>query len=214
MPILQKKEIVELFERWKALNPHPTTELEYKNTYTLLVAVVLSAQATDQSVNKATRSLFAKIDHPKKMIALGEKGLIPYVKSIGLYKTKASNIIALSKILIEKYKGEVPESRKELEALPGVGRKTANVILNTAFGEPLIAVDTHVFRVAQRTGLVPLAKVPIAVEKALEKRVPPEYKQHAHHWLILHGRYICKARTPLCPACPVNDLCKYPNKTT
>ena len=180
MPILQKKEIVELFERWKALNPHPTTELEYKNTYTLLVAVVLSAQATDQSVNKATRSLFAKIDQPQKMIALGERGLIPHVKSIGLYKAKASNIIALSKILIEKYKGEVPQSREELEALPGVGRKTANVILNTAFGEPLIAVDTHVFRVAQRTGLVAPAKTPIAVEKALEKRVPYEYKEHAH----------------------------------
>jgi len=211
MRLLRPKEIAEMFERLKKLNPDPTTELEYTNTYTLLVAVVLSAQATDSSVNKATKMLFAKIDSPQKMLKLGEEGLLPFVKTIGLYKGKAKNVVALSKILLEKFKGQVPSSREALESLPGVGRKTANVVLNTAFGEPLIAIDTHVFRVANRTGLAK-GDTPLAIELALEKRVPALYKRNAHHWLILHGRYICKARLPLCFECPVNDICLFPEK--
>jgi endonuclease III len=209
--LLQKEEIIEIFERFKAKNPEPTTELEYRNVYTLLVAVVLSAQATDISVNKATRALFAAIDNPHDMLALGEDGLIPHIRTIGLYKGKARNVIALSKILIDRHGGCVPSTREALEALPGVGRKTANVVLNTFFGAPLIAVDTHVFRVANRMGLA-RAQTPLAVEMALDKRIPSAYKQHAHHWLILHGRYVCKARLPLCARCPIGDLCQYPKK--
>lgn len=212
MRLLKPAEIKEFFKRLRAKNPAPKTELEYKNPYTLLVAVVLSAQTTDVGVNKATRSLFAKIDNPKNMLALGVEGLIPYVKTIGLYRGKAANVIALSRILLEKHGGEVPHDRAALESLPGVGRKTANVILNTAFGEKVIAVDTHVFRVANRTGLAQGA-TPLSIELALEKRVPDEFKLNAHHWLILHGRYTCKARLPLCPVCPVKEICQYPDKT-
>lgn len=210
--MLKKQEIIALFEALKAANPIPTTELEYKNTYTLLVAVVLSAQATDLSVNKATHSLFAKIDSPEEMVKLGEEGLIPYIKTIGLFRTKANNVIALSRQLIDRHGGKVPTSREELEALPGVGRKTANVVLNTAFGEKTIAVDTHVFRVANRTGLAKGA-TPQAVENSLDKRVPDLYKSDAHHWLILHGRYICKARSPLCGKCPTRLVCQFPDKS-
>jgi endonuclease-3 len=192
--------------------PGPKTELVYKNPYTLLVSVVLSAQATDKSVNKATADLFKVADTPKKMAALGEKRLARYIRTIGLYRGKAKNVIALSKLLIENQDGHVPHSREALEELPGVGRKTANVVLNVAFGEKTIAVDTHIFRVANRTGLAP-GKNPREVEDALVKRVPDEYALHAHHWLILHGRYTCIARKPLCPACIVRDLCRYPDKT-
>jgi endonuclease-3 len=210
---MTKSEIEEFFRRLAAAQPAPETELEYANPYTLLVAVVLSAQATDVGVNKATKPLFAHVDTPKKMLALGEERLIGYIKSIGLYRTKARNVMKLSAILVEKHGGKVPHDREALEALPGVGRKTANVVLNVAFGEKTIAVDTHIFRVANRTGLAP-GKTPLAVELALEKRVPDKYKQHAHHWLILHGRYVCKARKPDCPTCVVNDLCRYRAKTT
>ena len=210
---MKKAETDEFFRRLAKANPAPTSELEYASPYTLLVAVVLSAQATDEGVNKATPALFAAADTPAKMVALGEKRVRGHVKSIGLFNTKAKNIVRLSQILIDQHGGEVPRERAALEALPGVGRKTANVVLNTAFGEPTIAVDTHVFRVANRTGLAP-AKTPLAVEQKLLKAVPDRWKQHAHHWLILHGRYTCKARKPDCPTCPVADLCRFKGKTT
>jgi endonuclease-3 len=206
------RDIEEFFARLKAALPEPKTELEYKNPYTLLVAVVLSAQATDKGVNKATEPLFKIADAPEKMIKLGEAGLTEYIKSIGLFRTKAKNVIALSKLLVEKYAGQVPRDRDALEALPGVGRKTANVVLNVAFGEKTIAVDTHIFRVANRTGLAP-GKTPREVEDRLLEIVPEPYLQHAHHWLILHGRYVCLARKPLCPNCVVNRLCRYKDKT-
>jgi endonuclease-3 len=207
-----KAEAEEFFARLKRHMPEPRTELEYRNPFTLLVAVALSAQATDKSVNKATQSLFKIADTPEKMAALGVQKLTPYIKTIGLYRTKAKNVIALSKALIENHGSKVPKDRDALEELPGVGRKTANVVLNVAFGEPTIAVDTHIFRVSNRTGLAP-GKNPLEVEKGLEKIVPGEYKLHAHHWLILHGRYTCVARKPLCPTCVVNDLCRYKDKT-
>ena len=210
---MKKAETYEFFRRLAKANPAPTSELEYASPYTLLVAVVLSAQATDEGVNKATPALFAAADTPAKMVALGEKRVRGHVKSIGLFNAKAKNIVRLSQILIDQHGGEVPRERAALEALPGVGRKTANVVLNTAFGEPTIAVDTHVFRVANRTGLAP-AKTPLAVEQKLLKAVPDRWKQHAHHWLILHGRYVCKARKPACPTCPVTDLCRFKGKTT
>jgi endonuclease-3 len=202
----------ELFERLRELNPAPTTELEYSSPYELLVAVILSAQATDVGVNKATRGLFRAANTPKAMVALGETKLRKFISSIGLFNTKAANVIAMSKLLLEAHGGEVPRDREALEALPGVGRKTANVVLNTAFGEATIAVDTHIFRVANRTGLAPGENVR-AVEDALLKRVPPEFRQDAHHWLILHGRYTCKARKPECWRCPIRDLCRYREKT-
>jgi endonuclease-3 len=207
-----RKEAEEFFSRLHKQCPEPKTELAYKNPYTLLVAVVLSAQATDQGVNKATETLFKVADAPAKMVALGEKGLIEYIKTIGLFRNKAKNVIALSKALLETHDGKVPKDRESLEALPGVGRKTANVVLNVAFGEPTIAVDTHIFRVANRTGLAP-GKNPREVEDALEKIVPAKYLQHAHHWLILHGRYTCIARAPKCPQCVVRDLCRFKEKT-
>jgi endonuclease III len=207
------KEAETFFARLAALTPHPKTELVYRNPFTLLVAVVFSAQATDKGVNKATAELFKVADTPEKMAALGEKGLTEYIKTIGLYRNKAKNVIALSRALIEQHGSQVPRDRDALEALPGVGRKTANVILNVAFGEKTIAVDTHIFRVANRTGLAP-GKTPRAVEDALMKIVPDKYLEHAHHWLILHGRYTCVARTPKCPVCVVRDLCRYPDKTT
>jgi endonuclease III len=200
------------FEILAAARPDPTTELEYINPYTLLVAVVLSAQATDVSVNKATEPLFKLADSPAKMIALGESNLQQFIKTIGLYRTKSRNVIALSKLLIEKHDGQVPDSREALEELPGVGRKTANVVLNVAFGHETIAVDTHIFRVANRTGLAP-GKDPLEVELGLEKIVPAQFKRHAHHWLILHGRYVCTARNPKCASCAVRALCLYPDKT-
>ena len=202
----------ELFSRLRAANPAPTTELEYASTFQLLIAVILSAQATDKSVNLATRKLFADAPTPQAMLALGESGLAEYINRIGLYPTKAKNVIATCRQLIELHKGEVPHERAALEALPGVGRKTANVVLNTAFGEPVIAVDTHIFRVANRTKLAP-GKTPLAVELKLLKSVPDEYKRDAHHWLILHGRYVCKARKPDCWRCPIADLCAYKDKT-
>jgi endonuclease III len=205
-------EVEEFFARLKKQIPAPRTELESANPFTLLVAVVLSAQATDKSVNKATEPLFKIADTPAKMVALGEEKLIGYIKTIGLFRTKARNVIALSKLLIEKHGGEVPRSREELQALPGAGRKTANVVLNVAFGEKTIAVDTHIFRVCNRTGLAP-GKDVLAVELALEKKVPDKFKLHAHHWLILHGRYTCIARKPLCPTCVVRDLCRFKDKT-
>jgi endonuclease III len=210
--LMTRAEIEEFFARLKKQNPHPETELEYKNPYTLLVAVVLSAQATDKSVNKATEPLFKTIDTPEKMLTLGETNLADRIKTIGLYRGKARNVIALSRILIEQHGSKVPKNREALEELPGVGRKTANVVLNVAFGEPTIAVDTHIFRVSNRTGLAP-GKDVLAVENGLERRVPETYRLHAHHWLILHGRYICLARKPLCPTCIVRDLCHYPEKT-
>jgi endonuclease-3 len=204
-------EVEEAFRRFAKANPEPKGELEHVNPYTLLVAVVLSAQATDAGVNKATRSLFATIDTPRKMLALGEDKLREAIKTIGLYRNKAKNVIALSERLVAEHGGEVPRSREALEALPGVGRKTANVVLNIAFGEPTIAVDTHLFRVANRTGLAPGA-TPRDVEDGLLRVVPDSYKHHAHHWLILHGRYVCKARAPDCPKCLINDLCRWPEK--
>jgi endonuclease-3 len=209
---MKPAERVELFRRLRELNPKPTTELVYANPFELLIAVILSAQATDVGVNKATRGLFAAANTPEAILALGEAGLKRYIASIGLYNAKASNILATCGLLIEKHDGKVPESREALEALPGVGRKTANVVLNTAFGQPTMAVDTHIFRVANRTGLAP-GKTVLAVEKALLKRVPPEFLQDAHHWLILHGRYVCKARKPDCPGCVIRDLCRYRDKT-
>ncbi|MFL5259974.1 MAG: endonuclease III [Hyphomicrobiales bacterium] len=209
---LKPDEIAEIFRRFAAREPVPKGELESVNPYTLLVAVVLSAQATDAGVNRATASLFKVADTPKKMLALGEAGLTQYIKSIGLYRMKAKNVIGLSKALIEKHGGSVPRERDALEALPGVGRKTANVLLNTAFGEPTIAVDTHVFRVSNRTGIAP-GNTPVEVEMRLEKVVPAAYKPHAHHWLILHGRYVCKARTPECWRCLISDICLFRPKT-
>src|SRR5690349_12113978 len=202
----------ELFRRLSERLPEPQTELEYRNPYTLLVAVVLSAQATDVSVNKATEPLFETVDTPEKMVALGEAKLKGYIKTIGLFNTKAKNVIALSRLLVDQHGGQVPRKREELEALPGVGRKTANVVLNVAFGEPTIAVDTHIFRVGNRTGMAP-GKDPFEVEQKLDAVVPAAYKSHAHHWLILHGRYTCVARKPLCEKCIINDLCKWPGKT-
>jgi endonuclease-3 len=207
-----KREIETFFARLKAKDPDPKTELVYRNPYTLLVAVVLSAQATDKGVNKATAELFKIADTPQKMVALGEAGLTQYIKTIGLFRNKAKNVIALSSELIAQHGGTVPHDRDALEALPGVGRKTANVVLNVAFGEPTIAVDTHIFRVANRTGIAS-GKNPREVEDTLDRVVPAEYKLHAHHWLILHGRYTCIARKPLCPVCVVRDLCRYPDKT-
>jgi endonuclease-3 len=210
--LMTKAEIEEFFARLKKQNPNPKTELQYRNPYTLLVAVALSAQATDKSVNKATEPLFKTVDTPEKMLALGAEKLTEAIKTIGLYRGKAKNVIALSKQLIEKHGGQVPKTREALEALPGVGRKTANVVLNVAFGQPTIAVDTHIFRVSNRTGLAPGKNV-LEVELGLEKKVPEKYLSHAHHWLILHGRYTCVARKPLCPTCVVRDLCHFPDKT-
>lgn len=209
---LTASEIAALFDRFAAANPDPRGELAFINPYTLLVAVVLSAQATDASVNKATEPLFKLVDHPAAMLKLGESRLKEYIRTIGLYNTKAKNIIRLSQILIDQFGGEVPVDRDILETLPGVGRKTANVVLNVAFAHPTLAVDTHIFRVCNRTGLAPGA-TPRAVEDQLEKVVPPARKLHAHHWLILHGRYVCKARKPDCPACLINDICRYKAKT-
>ncbi len=210
---MKRADIDEFFRRLAAVNPAPETELDYDTPYTLLVAVVLSAQATDTSVNKATETLFRAAGSPAAMLALGEEGLKRHIKTIGLYNAKARNIIALSRMLLEEHGGEVPGERAALEALPGVGRKTASVVLNSAFGEPTIAVDTHVFRLSNRTGLAPAA-TPHAVEDRLQKVVPARWKPHAHHWLILHGRYVCTARKPDCPACVVRDLCAYKAKTT
>jgi endonuclease III len=201
-----------IFERFRAANPHPRTELVYRTPFELLVAVILSAQATDKGVNKATAELFRVANTPAAIAALGVAGLSKYIKSIGLYNTKAKNIIATSRALLEQYAGEVPRTREALEQLPGVGRKTANVVLNTAFGQPTMAVDTHIFRVANRTGLAP-GKTVRAVEDKLLKVVPPEFLKDAHHWLILHGRYVCKARIPACPTCIIADLCEYRHKT-
>jgi len=209
---LTREQAHDLMARLAQDRPDPGTELDYTNPYTLLVAVALSAQATDVGVNKATKLLFQEADTPEKMVALGEDHVRDRIKTIGLYRNKAKNVIALSKLLIEKHGGEVPDDRAALEALPGVGRKTANVVLNEAFGEPTIAVDTHIFRVANRTKLAP-GKDPLAVELRLEKVVPDEYRHGAHHWLILHGRYVCKARKPECWRCPVEDICQFKDKT-
>jgi endonuclease-3 len=208
---VKRDEIFEFFRRLAEANPSPTTELEYTNPYTLLVAVVLSAQATDVSVNIACRPLFAKVSTPEDMVALGEEQVREAIKTIGLFNTKSKNVIALSEALIRDHGGEVPRTREELEKLPGVGRKTANVVLNTAFGEETFAVDTHIFRVGNRTGLAP-GKTPLEVELKLEKRVPQPFRRDAHHWLILHGRYVCKARKPECWHCPVVDLCRFKPK--
>ena len=209
---MKKTQIEEMFLRLAALKPDPKGELNYRNAYTLLVAVVLSAQATDAGVNKATGPLFARADSPEKMIALGEQAVREYIRTIGLYKNKAKNVISLRRKLNDEFDSQVPQTREELESLPGVGRKTANVVLNIAFGAPTIAVDTHLFRVGNRTGLAP-GETPLEVELDLEKKVPPAYKRHAHHWLILHGRYVCQARKPKCPICPIEDLCGYSEKT-
>ncbi|MFL6722694.1 MAG: endonuclease III [Sphingomicrobium sp.] len=209
---MKKSDVFEFFRRLAESNPAPETELEYVNPYTLLVAVALSAQATDVGVNKATRKLFAEVKTPEQMLELGEEGLKQQIKTIGLYNMKARNVMAAARILVEEFRGEVPQDREKLEKLPGVGRKTANVVLNVAFGQPTIAVDTHIFRVGNRTGLAP-GKTPLAVELKLERSVPEPFVTHAHHWLILHGRYICKARTPECWRCPVADLCAYQPKT-
>ena len=208
-----KAEVAEFYRRLAETRPIPRTELEFINPFTLLVAVVLSAQATDVGVNKATPALFALADTPAKMAALGVERVEPLIRTIGLYRTKAKNVIALSRILVEKHQGEVPRERELLQELPGVGRKTANVVMNVAFEEPTIAVDTHIFRVGNRTGLAP-GKTPAAVEAVLEKVTPMQYRLHAHHWLILHGRYTCKARRPECWRCVVADLCPYRPKTT
>jgi endonuclease-3 len=205
-------EIEEFFARLAELNPEPKTELEYATPFELLVAVVLSAQATDVAVNKATKKLFPVANTPQAILALGEEKLKRHISTIGLYNAKTANIIALCRLLLERHDGEVPRTRVELEALPGVGRKTANVVLNTAFGEETMAVDTHIFRVSNRTGLAP-GKDVRAVEDELLRVVPPQYRRHAHHWLILHGRYTCKARKPECPICPVRDLCHFAEKT-
>jgi endonuclease-3 len=210
--LLSPAEITELFTRLRELNPTPTTELEYTTPFELLVAVILSAQATDVGVNKATRRLFPVANTPQTILALGEEGLKRYISTIGLYNAKAANVIAMCRLLLEQHGGEVPRTREALEALPGVGRKTANVILNTAFGEPTMAVDTHIFRVANRTGLAP-GKTVRDVEDKLLRVVPPEFLHDAHHWLILHGRYTCKARVPACPRCPIQDICRYLAKT-
>ena len=210
---MKKPDIIEFYTRLETAMPEPRGELNFVNTYTLLVAVVLSAQATDIGVNKATGPLFKIVETPKKMVELGEAKLKDYVKTIGLYNTKAKNVIRLSELLIADHGGSVPDDQAALEALPGVGRKTANVVRNIAFGAPTIAVDTHIFRISNRTGLAP-GKTVLAVEKKLEKVTPDNFKLHAHHWLILHGRYICKARNPLCGQCIVNDLCRFKGKET
>ncbi|WP_079415001.1 endonuclease III [Thiomonas intermedia] len=210
---MKAAQIQTLFERFAAAEPHPRTELEYRTPFELLVAVALSAQATDVSVNKATRPLFAMANTPQALLDLGEDRLRDAIRTIGLYKTKAKNIIAACRILIDQFGGEVPQSREALESLPGVGRKTANVVLNVAFGQDTIAVDTHIFRVANRLGLAP-GKTPLAVEARLDKVIPPDYRLHAHHWLILHGRYVCKARKPECWRCAMTDLCAFKPKTT
>lgn len=209
---LKPDQIAEVFRRFREADPAPEGELDYLNPYTLLVAVALSAQATDVSVNRATGPLFKIVDTPEKMLELGEAELISHIRTIGLYRNKAKNVMALSRILIDKHGSEVPRDRAALEELPGVGRKTANVVLNIAFGEATIAVDTHIFRVGNRTGLAP-GKTPLEVELKLDKAVPPEFKRHAHHWLILHGRYICKARKPECPRCLISDICLFKPKT-
>lgn len=210
--MLSKANISEIFARLSAQNPDPKTELEFVNTYTLLVAVICSAQATDAGVNRATRNLFPIVDTPQKMLDLGEEGLKNHIKTIGLFNSKAKNVIAMSQILVDRFGGEVPSKLEELESLPGVGRKTANVILNCAFGQPTMAVDTHVFRVSNRIGLVKAANV-LETERQLLKRIPKEWLFHAHHWIILHGRYVCKARKPECWHCVINDICEYPGKT-
>lgn len=212
MPLMKREQIETFFERLSADRPAPKTELNYTNTYTLLVAVVLSAQATDVGVNKATAELFQTVDTPEKMLELGEAGLKQHIRTIGLFNAKAKNVIKLSEILVRDHDSQVPQTRPALEALPGVGRKTANVVLNTAFGEPTIAVDTHVFRLSNRTGLAP-GKTERAVEDKLMKRVPEHWQHDAHHWLILHGRYVCKARKPDCPTCVVADVCQFKEKT-
>jgi len=207
---LQKRQ--EIFERLRAANPNPTTELVFRTPYELLVAVVLSAQATDKSVNLATAKLFREHDTPQKMVRLGVAGLEEHIRTIGLYRNKAKNVVELSRLLVENFGSEIPRTREELESLPGVGRKTANVVLNTAFGEPTMAVDTHIFRVANRTGLAP-GKDPLEVEQKLLKFTPPEFLLNAHHWLLLHGRYTCLARKPGCPECLIRDLCEFRGKT-
>ncbi|WP_109124947.1 endonuclease III [Dyella sp. C11] len=209
---MKKADIVELFTRLRELDPHPTTELNYTTPFELLVAVVLSAQATDVGVNKATKKLYPVANTAQAILDMGEEKLKQYISTIGLFNSKAKNVIALCRILVDQYGGEVPDTREALEALPGVGRKTANVVLNTAFGHATIAVDTHIFRVSNRTGLAPGKDVRV-VEDKLEKVVPLEFKQDAHHWLILHGRYVCKARKPDCPQCVIRDLCRYKDKT-
>ena len=209
---LDREAAAEIFRRLRAQDPEPKSELEYKNPFTLVVAVVLSAQATDAGVNKATKELFRIADTPEKMLALGEDKVRDHIKTIGLYRNKAKNVIGLCRGLLENHDGKVPRDREALEALPGVGRKTANVVLNVAFGEPTMAVDTHIFRVSNRTGLAP-GKTPLEVEKGLLEIVPEEFGQHAHHWLILHGRYVCKARRPECERCVISDLCLYDAKS-
>ena len=206
--VLSREQVISLFERFKSENPVPKTELIATNNYTLLVSVVLSAQATDKSVNKATESLYQKVDTPEKMLELGEEGLIGYIKSIGLYKNKAKNVIALSKILIEKFNSEIPKTREDLMSLPGVGRKTANVILNVVYGEKTMPVDTHLLRISPRIGLS-FGTTPESIEMDLLKIIPDEYMQHAHHWLILHGRYVCTARNPKCSECLISDICQH-----
>lgn len=208
MCLLEQKEIVKVFERFKKQNPEPKSELQYKNAYTLLVAVVLSAQATDKSVNKATEPLFKKIDTPQKMLKLGEESLIEYIKSIGLYRNKAKNIIALSQMLVDDFNGEVPDNRDDLVKLPGVGRKTANVVLNVVFNQPTMPVDTHLLRICPKIGLAE-GNTPETVETSLVERIPKRYMNHAHHWLILHGRYVCTARSPKCDECVISDICKH-----
>lgn len=209
---MKPQQVLELFQRWQAADPHPTTELSYASPFELLVAVILSAQATDKSVNKVTEKLFAIANTPEAILGLGEEGLREYIKTIGLYNAKAKHIIATCRHLIDQHHSQVPDNRVALEALPGVGRKTANVILNTAFHQPTMAVDTHIFRLGNRTGLAPGKNV-LEVEQGLLKNIPPEYLQDAHHWLILHGRYVCTARKPKCPSCLVVDLCEYKEKT-
>lgn len=209
---MNQRALQEIFERFKAANPHPTTELEHHSPFELLIAVILSAQATDKGVNLATRGLFAAADTPEKMLELGLEGLRQHIKTIGLYQTKSRHIMETCRRLVEHHHGKVPRTREALEALPGVGRKTANVILNTAFHEPVIAVDTHIFRVSNRTGIAPGKNV-LEVEQALMRAVPKPFRQDAHHWLILHGRYVCKARKPDCPACLIRDLCEFQGKT-
>lgn len=209
---MNAKKINLIFKRFKRHNPNPTTELRYHSHFELLVAVILSAQATDTSVNKATEKLFPVANTPEKILALGETTLRDHIKTIGLYRGKAANVIKTCRILLEKHHGKVPNTREALEELPGVGRKTANVILNTCFGEPMIAIDTHIFRVAQRIGLAK-GTTPLAIEKQLLDVIPPKYLHDAHHWLILHGRYVCTARKPKCPECIINDLCEFPDKT-
>ena len=210
---LDYHQIHEIFTRFQQAEPEPEGELEHSNAFTLVVAVALSAQATDVGVNEATRGLFALADTPQKMLALGEEGVIQHIKTIGLFRNKAKNVIKLSRILVDDYNGEVPSSRAALQSLPGVGRKTANVVLNMWFKQPAQAVDTHIFRIGNRTGIAPGKDVD-AVERAIEDHIPAEFQQHAHHWLILHGRYICKARKPACGVCIINDLCPFEEKTT